>query len=351
MRRAPKSARESRIPGATGENNYTRSSFVSWWSVRGALLMPDVCRANGFSGRCASAAMRPRTRSRSRRTSCTSCRSRSVGALSERFPREIHTTGRRGCVEEMPECRDGCFRIPERPGPRHGAAHGAEGKVSERLRVLREPAPGSVSGISTGYRIFDRGRPRAAPADHAADPEKGGSTLLFTAGGVFEPDKKLAAAPLSTTPGIHVAPGEGLSCQKQKFRKNNMRLARLPPRVSSASRCSPLRPHEPSSSWRSTKASPTTSPPRRSARSTRIGRPARKAPQDDVKVVRSISTRFSGRAWTTSSTTSHSCTRPTIRSYPLRDGKYQLVALTKGYTDYKARFFVKGDAKMKQPAT
>jgi len=26
------------------------------------------------------------------------------------------------------------------------------------------------------------------------------------------------------------------------------------------------------------------------------------------------------------------------------------VALTKGYTDYKARFFVKGDAKMKQPA-
>src|SRR5207245_11198714 len=34
----------------------------------------------------------------------------------------------------------------------------------------------------------------------------------------------------------------------------------------------------------------------------------------------------------------------------LRDGKYQLVALTKGYTDYKARFFVKSDAKMKQPA-
>ena len=34
----------------------------------------------------------------------------------------------------------------------------------------------------------------------------------------------------------------------------------------------------------------------------------------------------------------------------LRDGKYQLVVLTKGYTDYKARFFVKGDANMKQPA-
>jgi ABC-type phosphate/phosphonate transport system substrate-binding protein len=34
----------------------------------------------------------------------------------------------------------------------------------------------------------------------------------------------------------------------------------------------------------------------------------------------------------------------------LRDGKYRLVVLTKGYTDYKARFFMKKDAPMKQPA-
>ncbi len=34
----------------------------------------------------------------------------------------------------------------------------------------------------------------------------------------------------------------------------------------------------------------------------------------------------------------------------LRDGKYQLVVLTKGYTDYKARFFVSKDTKMKRPA-
>jgi ABC-type phosphate/phosphonate transport system substrate-binding protein len=34
----------------------------------------------------------------------------------------------------------------------------------------------------------------------------------------------------------------------------------------------------------------------------------------------------------------------------LRDGKYQLVVLTKGYTEYKAHFFVKKDAKMKRPA-
>jgi ABC-type phosphate/phosphonate transport system substrate-binding protein len=34
----------------------------------------------------------------------------------------------------------------------------------------------------------------------------------------------------------------------------------------------------------------------------------------------------------------------------LRDGKYQLVVLTKGFTEYKARFFVSKDAKMKQPA-
>src|SRR3989442_3579284 len=31
----------------------------------------------------------------------------------------------------------------------------------------------------------------------------------------------------------------------------------------------------------------------------------------------------------------------------LRDGKYRLVALTKGYTDYKARFFIRKDASIK----
>jgi ABC-type phosphate/phosphonate transport system substrate-binding protein len=34
----------------------------------------------------------------------------------------------------------------------------------------------------------------------------------------------------------------------------------------------------------------------------------------------------------------------------LRDGKYRLVVLTKGYTDYKARFFVRKDAHFKEPA-
>jgi ABC-type phosphate/phosphonate transport system substrate-binding protein len=34
----------------------------------------------------------------------------------------------------------------------------------------------------------------------------------------------------------------------------------------------------------------------------------------------------------------------------LRDGKYRLVVLTKGYTDYRAHFFVKKGAPMKRPA-
>jgi ABC-type phosphate/phosphonate transport system substrate-binding protein len=34
----------------------------------------------------------------------------------------------------------------------------------------------------------------------------------------------------------------------------------------------------------------------------------------------------------------------------LRDGKYRLVVLTKGFTEYKARFFVKKDAPFKQPS-
>ena len=33
----------------------------------------------------------------------------------------------------------------------------------------------------------------------------------------------------------------------------------------------------------------------------------------------------------------------------IRDGKYRLVVLTKGYTEYKARFFVKKDAHLTQP--
>jgi len=33
----------------------------------------------------------------------------------------------------------------------------------------------------------------------------------------------------------------------------------------------------------------------------------------------------------------------------IRDGKYRLVVLTKGYTDYKARFFVSKDTHLKQP--
>src|SRR5262245_54937713 len=33
----------------------------------------------------------------------------------------------------------------------------------------------------------------------------------------------------------------------------------------------------------------------------------------------------------------------------IRDGKYRLVVLTKGFTEYKAKFFVKKDAHLKQP--
>ena len=43
-------ARGIRIPVATGENNYTRYEFRDIIQKKGArFLMPDVCRANGFS--------------------------------------------------------------------------------------------------------------------------------------------------------------------------------------------------------------------------------------------------------------------------------------------------------------
>ena len=45
-------ARAIRIPVATGENHYTRYEFRELCERRAArYLMPDVCRANGFSRR------------------------------------------------------------------------------------------------------------------------------------------------------------------------------------------------------------------------------------------------------------------------------------------------------------
>ena len=122
-------ARSIRIPVATGENNYTRFEFRELVE-RGAAryLMPDVCRANGFSetlriGRHAAAhqiAVAPHV--------VHELSVQVVGALSNGFLVEFIDWTPPDLFEEMPECRDGCFRVPGRPGHGMALARGAKEK-------------------------------------------------------------------------------------------------------------------------------------------------------------------------------------------------------------------------------
>ena len=127
--RGSKAARAIKIPVATGENNYTRFEFRELVE-RGAAryLMPDVCRANGFSetlriGRHAAAhqiAVAPHV--------VHELSLQVVGALPNGFLVEFIDWTPPDLFEEMPECRDGCFRVPERPGHGMALARGAKEK-------------------------------------------------------------------------------------------------------------------------------------------------------------------------------------------------------------------------------
>jgi L-alanine-DL-glutamate epimerase-like enolase superfamily enzyme len=114
-------ARSIRIPVATGENNYTRYEFRELLERKAArYLMPDVCRANGYSetlriGHLAAAhgvAVSPHV---VHELSLQVC-----GALSNGFLVEYMDWAPPDLFEELPACKDGEFRIPAKPG--HGIA-------------------------------------------------------------------------------------------------------------------------------------------------------------------------------------------------------------------------------------
>ena len=109
------------IPVATGENNYTRFEFRELLERKAArYLMPDVCRANGFSetlkiGHLAAAhqvALSPHV--------VHELSLHVVGALSNGFLVEWIDWTPPDLFDQMPACEDGHFRIPDRPG--HGVA-------------------------------------------------------------------------------------------------------------------------------------------------------------------------------------------------------------------------------------
>ena len=118
-----------RIPVATGENNYTRYEFRELCERRAArYLMPDVCRANGFSetlriGHLAAAhqlAVSPHV--------VHELSVHVVGALSNGFLVEFIDWTPPDLFADMPRCEEGHFRIPERPGHGMALAPGAERK-------------------------------------------------------------------------------------------------------------------------------------------------------------------------------------------------------------------------------
>jgi L-alanine-DL-glutamate epimerase-like enolase superfamily enzyme len=118
-----------RIPVATGENNYSRYEFRELIERRAArYLMPDVCRALGFSetlriGHLAGAhqiALAPHV--------VHELSLHVVGALPNGFIVEFIDWTPPDLFDEMPSCKDGCFLIPERPGHGMALAKGATAK-------------------------------------------------------------------------------------------------------------------------------------------------------------------------------------------------------------------------------
>lgn len=109
------------IPVATGENNYTRYEFRELIERKAArYLMPDVCRANGYSetlkiGHLAASHGLQVSPHVVHELSLQVC-----GALANGFLVELIDWTPPDLFEEMPRCVDGHFRIPQRPG--HGMA-------------------------------------------------------------------------------------------------------------------------------------------------------------------------------------------------------------------------------------
>ena len=124
-------AHSIRIPVATGENHYTRYEFRDLLERRAArYLMPDVCRAGGFSetlriGQLAAAHQVALTPHLIHEISV-----HLVGALANGFLVEFVDWAPPDLFEELPQCQDGQFRIPGRPGHGIALAKGAVRKYS-----------------------------------------------------------------------------------------------------------------------------------------------------------------------------------------------------------------------------
>ena len=122
-------ARAIRIPVATGENNYTRFEFRDLIE-RGAAryLMPDVCRANGFTETLRIAQLASAHQVTVSPHVVHELSLQIAGAITNGFLVELIDWTPPDLFTEMPRCEDGHFRIPDRPGHGMALAPGAERK-------------------------------------------------------------------------------------------------------------------------------------------------------------------------------------------------------------------------------
>lgn len=114
-------ARAIDIPVATGENNYSRFEFKELIERRAArYLMPDVCRANGFSETLKIARLASAHQVLVSPHVVHELSLQILGAIPNGFLAEYMDWAPEGLFEGLPTCEDGQFRIPDRPG--HGIA-------------------------------------------------------------------------------------------------------------------------------------------------------------------------------------------------------------------------------------
>ena len=126
-------ARQIRIPVATGENNYTRWEFRQILERKAArYLMPDVCRACGFSETLRIGRLAAGTEAKLSPHLIHEISIHVVGALANGFLVEFMDWAPPDLFEELPECKGGRFRIPDRPGHGLALARGAIEKYRTR---------------------------------------------------------------------------------------------------------------------------------------------------------------------------------------------------------------------------
>jgi len=107
------------IPVATGENHYTRYEFRDLIEKKAAsILMPDVCRANGFSETLKIAHLAAAHNVPVSPHVVYEISIQVAAAISNGFLVELMDWMPGDLFEDIPACRDGHIALPERPG--HG---------------------------------------------------------------------------------------------------------------------------------------------------------------------------------------------------------------------------------------